>query len=146
MSHIEFQTVDEDAHKLHWVEKGAMMIVDRDWFLKFSGEAHWNSDVTRSPVIQEQIVRYVRAENIHLKTGGMLKHEKKCVKVSCWLEERGPYQFHSKRRYFFFYVEDDAWKELYNFLTKDHTQYTLENKTGVLNVLKLSNPYVIAVK
>ena len=141
MTSLQFKTVEEDKNKLHWVENDAMMILDRQGKLSFNGVAHWNLDVTRPTVtIDQQYVQHVQADNEYRTTGGFVKFEKDCVRVSCWPEKNGPYQHHSKRRFFWFDVDVETWQRLWKFFIQPHNKVTIADRR---DDLKLSNPYVI---
>ena len=118
MSSHEFKTVDTDAQKLHWAETPAMMVLDKNGNLTFSGHAHWNL-VKGEPLsrIDCQCMQYVQAENQHRSTGGFIKFQRDCVRVKCRPSPGGPNGVF-RHDYFWFDVDLSTWQSLWNLCTQ----------------------------
>lgn len=114
----QFNTVDTDHKNMQYVETPAMMVIDGDGNLIFSGFAHDNL-MKRSPLVkmEAKTVLYVDTEPEPKSVGRFVEFRRNCVRVKCYAALSGPYgPMHHD--YFWFDVDKSTWQKLWEFCTR----------------------------
>ena len=99
MSMEQFNTVDTDHKTMQYVETPAMMVIDGDGNLIFSGFAHDNL-MRRSPLVkmEAKTVQYVTSEPEPKSVGRFVEFRRNCVRLRCYATERYTSNWTSTRR------------------------------------------------
>ena len=118
MSCQEFVTVDTDHHRMEYVETPAMMVIDADGNLIFSGYAHDNL-VKRTPLvrIEGKTVQYVTADPEPKLVGRFVEFRRKCVRLRCYAAASGP-DGPLRHDHIWFDVDKSTWQKLWEFCTR----------------------------
>ena len=114
----QFVTVDIDYPGMQYVETPAIMVIDADGNLIFSGYAHDNL-VKKAPLvkIEQKTVRYVTSDPQLKSVGRIVEHRRNCVRVTCYTAASGSYGS-LRHDHIWFDVDKSTWQSLWEFFTR----------------------------